>query len=598
MSLLQAAYRTYQSQIAKAGTVSAEENPLTPLSHMIQNAQIEVSISSAGEFISASPVSKENAKTILPATVESASRVGGIFPHPLCDQLKYLAPFGEENYTTYLANLDKWVNSDFSHPKASAIFTYIKKGTIIQDLAEVGTIESQEDGVPGDGKIEGTTYSKCLARFRVLTPGQADFTACWMDKSLFESYTGYYQQKTKEGPQELCILTGQMDAVCDKHPKGVVPIAGNAKLISFKDPTHLKYGGRFTTASQACNVGYSSSQMAHSALRWVVANHGVIKGGCTYLCWNPEGKKLPTNEMFDFPSENAPDFPSYKKELLSTLGGYKSQLNNTDEAVFAALMAATTGRLSVVYYSEQNAIDFINRIEKWYTTCCWPTRKGIQSPSIQRIVENAFGTLQNGFMKAEDAVVAQHTRRLYRCIVEGQPIPADIVRALETKAGNLQIHKHGSREALLSTACAVLRKYYNEKKGDVWELALDEKNTDRSYLFGRLLAVAEQAERITYAGSEERETNAIRLQSVFIQRPIFAWNLIEEKLVPYYGKMKPGQRNYYKNIMGKIAAQLPPPEDESLNKRLEGTYLLGYYHQRSALLTKNNSKNVEGTGNE
>ena len=51
-------------------------------------------------------------------------------------------------------------------------------------------------------------------------------------------------------------------------------------------------------------------------------------------------------------------------------------------------------------------------------------------------------------------------------------------------------------------------------------MALEPEKKDRSYQFGRLLAVMEKAERDTYDSGEGREPNAIRLQSIFCQRPM------------------------------------------------------------------------------
>lgn len=39
---------------------------------------------------------------------------------------------------------------------------------------------------------------------------------------------------------------------------------------------------------------------------------------------------------------------------------------------------------------------------------------------------------------------------------------------------------------------------------------------------GRLLAVFEELDRDTYDPNEQRETNAIRMQSVFAKRPLYA----------------------------------------------------------------------------
>ena len=50
-------------------------------------------------------------------------------------------------------------------------------------------------------------------------------------------------------------------------------------------------------------------------------------------------------------------------------------------------------------------------------------------------------------------------------------------------------------------------------------MALEADKRDRSYQFGRLLAILEKTERDTYTKDTDRETNAIRRMSVYAQRP-------------------------------------------------------------------------------
>ena len=70
---------------------------LLPPFHTTVIAHIQVTISAEGDFISASRVDEEDKMTIIPVTEKSGSRTAGKAPHPLCDNLKYLA--GDyENY--------------------------------------------------------------------------------------------------------------------------------------------------------------------------------------------------------------------------------------------------------------------------------------------------------------------------------------------------------------------------------------------------------------------------------------------------------------------------------------------------------------------
>ena len=103
--------------------------------------------------------------------------------------------------------------------------------------------------------------------------------------------------------------------------------------------------------------------------------------------------------------------------------------------------------------------------------------------------------------------------------------------------------------------------------------------------------MAEQAEKSTYKDGETRETNAIRMQAVFAQRPLYAWRIIGEQLNPYFARMQPGLRAYYKNIISEITEKLPDISDPALERKLEDVYLLGYYQQRTAFFKKKEINN-------
>ena len=63
-------------------------------------------------------------------------------------------------------------------------------------------------------------------------------------------------------------------------------------------------------------------------------------------------------------------------------------------------------------------------------------------------------------------------------------------------------------------------------------LDLDKTYTDRSYLFGRLLAVADKLERDTFDAGEDRVTNAKRLWNMFSVRPYYTWGILRGRLMP------------------------------------------------------------------
>lgn len=126
-------------------------------------------------------------------------------------------------------------------------------------------------------------------------------------------------------------------------------------------------------------------------------------------------------------------------------------------------------------------------------------------------------------------------------------------------------------------------------------MELDPNKCDRSYQFGRLLAVMEKVERDTYGSEESREPNAIRLQSVFCQRPMYAAANIEKQLErAYFPRLKPGSRAFYKSIISQIMGEIHKTADNQWNLPLADTYLMGYYLQRGALYRSTKNQNAEG----
>lgn len=583
MGLLQKAVETYDSHLCFASKKQELFSMMAPVGHIVTRAELEITLDSDGKFVNAAAIDKNEPKIIIPATENSAGRTSAPCAHPLCEQIGYLIPTNEKKYKLYVDQLTDWASSAYSHPKLSPILRYVKSETLLSDLIRCGLIKVNEKGLPEN--------EKQLVRWRVL--GEVT-EACWLDRTLFDAFTNYYIA-VQQGEQMLCMVSGKETVAAGQHPKGIIPINGNAKLISANDSSGFTYRGRFTEEWQAAGVGYEASQKAHNAIRWLVQEQGVLLGGRTFLCWNPQGQTIIPPHL-PFISQPKPIFkPSdYKNTLQTILNSKKAELKITDGVVLAAFDAATTGRLSLTYYNELQAHDFLQRLHDWDVSCCWPHRYfGIQSPSLRSIIDCAFGTQRDKWLETDDRVLRQQMQRLIACRVDKALVGADIVKALTNRASRPQAYDSNLWENILFTACAVIRKYRMDRFKEEWNMALEPEKKDRSYQFGRLLAVMEKVERDTY-DNDTREPNAIRMQSVFCQRPMYAAGNLEKQLErAYFPRLKPGNRIWYKNLMGQIMDIISMFPQEDWNKPLEDSYLMGYYLQRSALYTKKTDIEME-----
>lgn len=148
MSWMEQLVQTYDENARFAGRdgIDGMKAMLPPVGHIIQNAQIELTLSADGELIRAEVIPKECRATLIPCTPDSASRTSSPSPHPLHDNLSYIArdyydhvkkpPRGETMpYLLYKKLIGSWAAMD-GNTKVQAVYHYISVHDVIHDLIE------------------------------------------------------------------------------------------------------------------------------------------------------------------------------------------------------------------------------------------------------------------------------------------------------------------------------------------------------------------------------------------------------------------------------------------------------------------------------
>lgn len=648
MNWIQSLYETYENCQYMMGYSPDAARPLLPVCHVTTQTHIEVVIDGKGNFRRARLVDKDDSTTVIPATENSAGRTGKKPTcHPLSDSLQYLAgdlvDYGgevtsgfandpTEPYRKFIELLTDWCNSQYSHPKARAVLVYVQKKSLMRDLAAQkillldikGKLQSKEDAkrdknVKDIFSVVGSQY-KAFLRWVVESPEGGESRA-WLDETLWESWSNYYlNSRTDIG---LCMVTGQERLLTNNHPKYIRREGDNAKIISANDDKGFTFRGRFTDDDgiQACGVGLEISQKAHFALAWLISRQGYQAGDLSVVAWAVSGAKVPqpTEDTYDsfYKSRGldveADQLPADTSQnigiqLKKKIAGYRAEIGERSDVVVIAVDTATesTARLSIVYYCALKGSEFLERIENWHETCAWrhthhPTKvqdeKGktknlyipfIGAPAPVDIAEAAYGS------RLDDKLKKATIKRLLPCIVDGQPIPRDLVESVVRRASNRAGLSGYDWNRALTIACALYRKYKHGKEN--FDMSLDETRNTRDYLFGRLLAIADVMEERTLSDAEKnRPTNATRYMQQFSQRPFSTWKQIHELLTPYF--MRLGDKaSYYKSLIGQVES-LFAHEDFIRNKPLTGEYLLGYYCQRQKMWEKKD-KPTSGTNDD
>ncbi|UQZ85489.1 CRISPR-associated protein (Cas_Csd1) [Paenibacillus konkukensis] len=624
MSWLLNLYKTYESNLGVVGVVEVKHNDreftLLPISHTTQNAHIEVDITEDGEFHSARVLDKNEMSTLIPCTEESASRAGSkVAPYPLHDKLSYVAgdftAYGgdkEEPFAAYIKQLGDWANSPYAHAKVKAIYLYLSKRQLIKDLIEkenILCIDSDNRLVEKWDKKYETLYKErplifsaisgsqdsAFVRFNVYSPHRS-LSKVWKDQEMYDSFVRHYQGLL--GDEDLCYVTGETSPSTDRHANKIRNAADKAKLISANDTSGFTFRGRFQHSHQAASISYDVSQKAHNALKWLINRQGKVIDQRVFLIWGNEALDFPDPLEDPFSFDLGPLKEAIQKsktrqdvarEFAKALAGYKHDLSSKSDVNILVLDSATTGRMAVLYYRNMNNELYLDRLAQWHSTCIWlhsyrKDDKGeyvrfLGAPATKDIAFAAYGP------RAGDKLVKGLMERMLPCIVDGSPIPRDIVTSVFHRASNPVSMDKWEWEKTLSIACALINKQM-EKEG--FEVALDTENNDRSYLFGRLLAVADVLERRAL-GEETRSSNAIRYMNSFSMHPERTWMTIQKSLQPYQARL--GTKGIYLSKLIDEIASMFTTEDFN-NKALTGKYLLGFYSQRHELWKKNKTEDA------
>lgn len=617
MSWIEKLYQTYENNAAAVGSRS-DSVPLLPICHTTQNAHITIAIDEHGNFLRASVVPKSEARTIIPATEDSAGRTSGTTPHPLCDKLQYVAAdyklYGGEKepcYEMYRSLMDKWIEADSSQWKLVAVAAYAGKGQVISDLVKASVLYADsnsklldewadEKNVPEIFKLLPGGYDNkgkkkpwqadAFVRWSVERSGDPE-TEVWFDRGLWQSWENFYGDL--KDTKSLCFVTGTEIPLADQHPAKIRNDGDKAKLISSNDLSGYTFRGRFTSADQACGVGFQVTQKAHSALRWLIVRQGRRDGDQAVVAWAVSGAEVPDPQADTFsflfgggqvptPTKTGYTAQEVGVALSKKMAGYAAKLKSADEVVVLGLDSATPGRMAISYYRELTGSEFLERIEAWHTGCCWQQYFGKDrvfygAPAPRDIAEVAYGR------RIDDKLRKATVERLLPCIVDGALMPRDLVESCVRRASNRNGIEYWEWEKALGIACALFRYHHKERS---YQMALNRELRSRDYLYGRLLALAEHLEeRALYVGGEKRSTSAEKLMQRFADRPYSTWRILETGLTPYKVRLNSKRRGFLNAVQQEIdfVCDLFETDDFTSDKRLSGEFLLGYHCQRAAL---------------
>ena len=546
----------------------------------------------------------------------------------------------------YLKQLKAWCESPFAHPKVQAVLHYVAKGRVVANLVEEGIFLLDSDGkvlnkwgTEGDappifsvlpktkGEIE---FGSALVCWQVEITGDVH-SQTWMDKTIQQSWADYAaSEKAEKG---FCLVQGKEAVISTMHPAKLRHTGDKAKLISSNDTAGYTFRGRFANAEEAASVSADVSAKAHSALRWLISRQGIRNGDQVTVAWAISGKPVPSpmkdiSAELDWAdmgnwdisavenpdeiaaqrlSENTEPSPDWSVNIgraaaqiiKKKLHGYQAELKDHEQISLIMLDSATPGRMALTYYQEFLPANYFANLAAWIDDFAWYQRYSIEvqngkktdkrtqwrfvPPSPYSIAEAVYGK------SLSDTLKKQLYARLLPVIAGGRsvPIPEDLVRQSFQAACNPNGCENWEWQRNIGVACALYKgwraRHHDLSQRRTYLMSLDTQNRSRDYLYGRLLAVAENTESYAlYLAGEKRATTAERYIQRFAEHPFATWRNIELALKPYQERLRNNGKDTGALAIGEIM-ELFATDDFTCDDKLSGEFLLGYHCQKMGI---------------
>ena len=600
------------------------DNPvLLPLYHTSLKSNgkniISVKLDQDGSFYKAE-VMADNQTIIFPVTANSVARSGSNpDPHPLVDKFSYYIPeVSQSQYDDFHEQLASWIAyceegkvKDFLMKIQHFILQTDFLSNILQSLYGE---HYQREGLKitysdSDGKNKTVDLSAYFLEFSIVQFHGFKDKSVTSFKELHQSYISFVT--ANQDNLGTCNISGRTEQITNKH-RGLM---GTAKIISVSNKGEA-YKGRFKEREDVFSVGYETSEKIHLMIKYLLENKNSSTwlGSSQYLInWFSDDLanesqldivKPVFNELFedDEDEEDSHVFikPNEENKNIGSSFIKGRKLFGNDATYYVAILNKTSnGRIALKYFRQVQVSQLLKNLETWQENYSWEakTKSGnykLRTPTFNDIINAAYGIDRERFLELDnDSFKSDQYQQLVTALIDGRSIPNTIVKKLEDNIKQRQKYsKHWYQVQQVSLA--VLQKQY----GREFTPMLDHQETDRSYLFGRLLATYELFEAQRYAldgSSQERITNAERYWNAYTGQPAKMMNHLENKIKPYEEVLKlnrPGIWHKLEKERKEIIQLLTPLyANKEFTQPLDYKFIFGYYAEKQFYYTKQTKEN-------
>ena len=460
--------------------------------------------------------------------------------------------------------------------------------------------------------VESPAARAVLAFFRTWQPEQAAvhpaLVSCWEeiaaganlvfryhgsfvqeDPLIRKAWDSYYQA-AEDGPQMVCLVTGETGPVENIHPS-IKNVQGaqssGAALVSFNAPAFCSYG-------KEQNYNAPTSKYAAfaytTALNHLLADreHVYRMGDATVVCWAKCGgdvyQKMMGWALFgQEPSYTLNDLQGALKNLCSgAVAELDEERLDPDMDFYILGLAPNSARLSVRFFLRNSFGAFLRN-----------ARAHQQRLEIVRPAYDKFDAIP--LWKLLDETVNQNSRdkapvpnmagEVLRAVLNDTRYPATLLNGVA-----LRIR---AEHTVTRGRAAILKAYYLKNSHpdvpkEVLTVSLNPDSTNIPYNLGRLFSVLEAIQSSANPGInatiKDKYFNAASATPAVVFPTLV--NLAQKHLK----KLDGGLRTYYDKQLTELISRLGESYPPRMSLPQQGSFQLGYYHQTQARFEKKEEK--------
>ncbi len=409
------------------------------------------------------------------------------------------------------------------------------------------------------------------------------------DPQVQQAWDNHYQA-AEDGPQMVCLVTGERGAVESVHP-AIKNVQGaqssGAALVSFNAPAFCSYGKE---------QNYNAPTSKYAAFAYTTAlnhllsdrEHVYRMGDATVVCWAKCGGDIYQNIM---------GLALFGAKPSYTLTDLQGALNNLCDGTSVVLdeerldpnmdfyilgLAPNAARLSVRFFLRNSFGAFLRN-----------ARAHQQRLEIVRPAYDKFETLP--LWKLLDETVNQNSRdktpapnmagEALRSILTDTPYPATLLNGVVLRIRAERTVTRG-RAAILKAY--YLKNIHPDVPKEVLTVSLNADSTNIPYNLGRLFSLLEAVQSAANPG-----INATIKDKYFNSAsatPAIVFPVLLNLAQKHLKKLDAGLRTYYDKQITTLLSKLGESYPPRLSLPQQGSFQLGYYHQTQARFEKKEEK--------